>query len=483
MESRPHDLFIGGEFVPPASGERTVLLDPATNRAVAQVASATRDDVGRAVETARRAFESPEWRDLDPSKRGRLLYTLAQQIRDHFDELSRIESLNVGKPLREAKGDVTFVYKLFEYYAGLADKIQGYTIPVTGARLDYTLREPLGVTAHIAPWNYPLLLACRGIAPALAAGNTVVLKPASLTPLSALKLGELSKAAGFPAGVLNVVTGPGRATGGALARHPDVNSVTFTGSTETGKDLLKTVSDRVIPATLELGGKNTQIVLPDAKVDRAVAGVLYGAFQNAGQMCWAGSRLLVHETIARTFLDRLRDKVVKMKVGPGLQEGVQMGPLVSRDHSAHVLQAIEEGISGGSKVLVGGGRPEDPALKEGNYVLPTIFEEPPESASVSKDEVFGPVLAAWAFSDAEQAIRKANQTPYGLSSGLWTQDVGQAHSLARRLQSGMVSVNEYPVTFPQTPFLGWKQSGLGQEQGIDSILFYTHVKNVLVNLE
>ncbi len=483
MDMQEQGLFIGGKARPAAAGRATEVLDPATNRPVAQVASGTREDVDAAVEAARTAFEAPEWREMDPSKRGRLLFLLGQQVRDRFDELARLESLNVGKPLREAKGDVAYVYKLFEYYAGIADKIQGATIPVPGARLDYTLREPLGVTAHIAPWNYPLLLACRGIAPALAAGNTVVLKPASLTPLTALKVAELAAAAGFPAGAFNVVTGPGKEVGEALARHRDVDSVTLTGSTETGKQLLRVAADRVTPTALELGGKNPQIVLPDAKVDKALAGVHFGAFQNAGQMCWAGSKLLVHEDVARAFLDKLKERTAKTRLGPGLEDGVQMGPLVSREQARTVSEAIEEGIGKGATPLVGGGRPDDAKLREGNFLLPTIFEAPPEDSRVAREEVFGPVLAAWSFTDLDEAVARANDTPYGLSAGIWTQNLGQAHALARRLHAGMVSVNEYPITFPQTPFLGWKQSGLGQEQGLDAILFYTHVKNVLVNLE
>ena len=483
MDVREHGLFIGGKSLPALSGRTAEVLDPATNRAIARIASGAKDDVDIAVDAARRAFDSPEWRDLDPSKRGRLLFLLGQQVRDHFEELARIESLNVGKPLREARGDIAYVYKLFEYYAGLADKIQGSTIPIPGARLDYTLREPLGVTVHIAPWNYPLLLACRGIAPALAAGNTVVLKPASLTPLSALQIAELATAAGFPAGVLNVLTGPGREVGEPLVRHPDVDSVTLTGSTETGKQLLRMAADRILPSALELGGKNPQIVLPDAKLDRALAGVQFGAFQNAGQMCWAGSKLLVHEDIARGFLEKLKEKTAKTRLGPGLEDGVQMGPLVSRDQATSVSEAIEESRRKGAEPLVGGDRPEDEKLREGNFLRPTIFDRPPEDSRVAREEVFGPVLAAWSFTDLDDAVARANDTPYGLSAGIWTQDLGKAHSLARRLKAGMVSINEYPVTFPQTPFLGWKQSGLGQEQGVDAVLFYTHVKNVLLNLE
>ena len=483
MDVQEHGLYIAAKSVPSSSGATAEVLDPATNRPIARVASGTKDDVDSAVEAARRAFESPEWRDLDPSKRGRLLWLLGQQIRDHFEDLARLESLNVGKPIREAKGDISYVYKLFEYYAGLADKIQGDTIPVPGARLDYTVREPLGVTAHIAPWNYPLLLASRGIAPALAAGNTVVLKPATLTPLTALRLGELAAASGFPPGVVNVVTGPGRQVGEALANHRDVDSVTFTGSTDTGKQLLRIVADRVVPTTLELGGKNSQIVLADAKLDRAVKGALWGAFQNAGQMCWAGSKLLVHESLVSTFLGRLKEQTEKLRLGPGTKEEVQMGPLVSREHAANVTKAIDDGISKGSKVLTGGRRPESADLATGNFLQPTIFQDPPEGARVAREEVFGPVLAAWSFSDLDEAIARANDTPYGLAAGVWTQDLSRAHSVARRLKAGMVSINEYPVTFPQTPFLGWKQSGLGSEQGADAVLFYTHVKNVLVNLE
>jgi len=483
MEVRDLGLYIAGKSVPASSNETADVLDPATNRPFARVASGSRDDVNAAVEAARAAFDSPDWRDLDPSKRGRLLWLLGQQVRDHFEELSRLESQNVGKPLREAKGDIAYVYKLFEYYAGLADKIQGETIPVPGARFDYTVREPLGVTAHIAPWNYPLLLASRGVAPALAAGNAVVLKPATLTPLTALKLGELAGAAGFPPGIVNVVTGPGRDVGGALAAHPGVDAVTFTGSTDTGKQLLRVVADRVVPTTLELGGKNPQIVLADAKLDRAVKGALWGAFQNAGQMCWAGSKLLVHESIAPSFLTKLKDQVEKLRLGLPLKDDVQMGPLVSREHATNVVAAIEDGIGKGAKLLAGGGRVDAGELKDGNFVKPTVFEDAPAAARVTREEVFGPVVAAWRFDDLDDAIARANDTPYGLAAGVWTQDVAKAHAIARRLQAGMVSINEFPVTFPQTPFLGWKQSGLGQEQGVDAVLFYTHVKNVLVNLE
>ncbi len=483
MEPPRHSLFIGGTWVEPVGGEAAAVLDPATNRPIAEVASGGKEDIGAAVEIARRAFESPEWRGMDPSKRGRLLVQLGQLVRDRFDELARIESQNVGKPLREAKGDVAYVYKLFEYYAGLADKIEGATIPVPGNRLDYTLREPVGVTGHIAPWNYPLVLACRGIAPALAAGNTVVLKPASLTPLSALKLAELTAAAGFPAGVFNVVTGPGSSAGSALADHPGVDSMTFTGSTETGKQVMALAARHVTPVALELGGKNPQIVFPDAKLDRALKGVAFGAFQNAGQMCWAGSRLFVHESIRDEFLNKLAGAAARMKLGPGLNEDTQMGPLVSRQQEASVLEYIEGGVREGATTLVGGKRAETADLREGNFVLPTVFGDVEPGMRIAREEIFGPVLCAFEFNDVDEVIAQANASSYGLMAGVWTQSLQTAHRVAARLEAGMVNVNEYPITFPQTPFSGFKESALGHEQGIDAVYHYTRVKNVTVNLE
>jgi len=478
-----HSLYIGGKWVEPAGGEHTQVLDPATNRPIAEVASGSKEDIRAAVEAARQAFENPEWRGMDPSKRGRLLYALGQAIRDSFEDVARIESQNVGKPLREAKGDVAYVYKLFEYYAGLADKIQGDTIPVPGNRLDYTVREPVGVTGHIAPWNYPLTLACRGIAPALAAGNTVVLKPASLTPLSALRLAELTAKVGFPPGVVNVVTGPGSTAGQALADHPDVDSMTFTGSTETGKQIMTLAARHVTPVALELGGKNPQIVFPDAKLDRALKGVLFGAFQNAGQMCWAGSRVYVHESIREDFLRKLADAAGKMKLGPGLKEETQMGPVVSRSQEETVLGYIEAGTKEGATILAGGKRADAADLKDGNFVQPTIFGDVDAGMRIAREEIFGPVLCAFDFTDVDEAVAAANATPYGLMAGVWTQSLQTAHRVAARLEAGMVNINEYPITFPQTPFSGFKESALGHEQGIDAVLHYTRVKNVTVNLD
>ncbi len=483
MELTRHRLYIGGKWVEPSTGEYVHDLDPATNQPIAEIASASVEDARAAVEAARAAFEHPDWRGMDPSKRGRLLYQLGQGVRDAFEELARLESLDVGKPIREAKGDAAFVYKTLEYWAGLADKIQGETIPVPGNRLNYTVRQPVGVTLHIAPWNYPLTLAVRGIAPALAAGNTVVLKPAQITPLTALKFGELAERAGFPAGVVNVVTGPGSVVGRALAEHAEVDSITFTGSLETGRQILQMASKHVTPVTLELGGKNPNIVFADADLDKALKSTLFGAFQNAGQMCWAGSRLLVHESIHADFVRKVAERAAKMKLGPGLKEDTQMGPVVSRDQEKSVLAYVGVGVEEGAKLLVGGKKAEEPDLAAGNFVTPAVFDGVSPDMRIAREEIFGPVLTAASFRTIDDLIDAANAVEYGLAAGVWTKDLKTAHAVAARLEAGMVSINEFPVTFPQTPFVGWKHSGIGQEQGIDAIRFYTRTKNVSVNLE
>jgi len=476
-------LFIGGRWLEPSTGQYVHDLDPATNQPIAEVASGGAEDAKSAVEAAASAFENPEWRGMDPSKRGRLLYQLGQAVRDAFDEVARLECLDVGKPIREAKGDAAFVYKTLEYWAGMADKIQGETIPVPGARLNYTLREPVGVTLHIAPWNYPLTLAIRGVAPALAAGNTVVLKPATITPLTALKFAELCEKAGVPAGVVNVVTGPGSTVGKTLAEHPDLGSITFTGSLETGRQIMQMAAKHVTPVTLELGGKNPNIVFPDADLDRALKSVLFAAYQNAGQMCWAGSRLLVHESIHADFVKKVAERAAKMRLGPGLKEDTQMGPVVSTEQVASVLSYVEVGTQEGAKLVAGGKKVADGELAAGNFVAPTVFDEVTPDMRIAREEIFGPVLAAMSFASLDDLIDAANSAEYGLAAGVWTKDLKTAHTVAGRIESGMVSINEFPLTFPQTPFVGWKHSGLGHEQGIEAVRFYTRLKNVNVNLE
>jgi acyl-CoA reductase-like NAD-dependent aldehyde dehydrogenase len=476
------ELFIGGREVPGTRGERRTLSDPATNAPVASTAVASRDDARAAMEAADRAFRESNWSADDGARRVRALVKLAALLESRAESFARLETLNMGKPLRESRGDIGYVVRTLEYFAGLADKVEGETIPVPGARLDYTIREPLGVTVHIAPWNYPLLLAVRSVAPALASGNAVVLKPASLTPLSALAFARLATEAGVPDGILNVVVGSGAEVGEALVEDPRCRSVTFTGSGEVGSRIAELAARRLVPATLELGGKGPVVVFGDADVDRVAKAVGYGIFGNAGQMCWAASRLIVHESLRAPLVERVRAIAEGLKLGPGVEDGVEMGPLVSKEHAERVLGYVEDARSSGGTVVTGGSKVTDGRLDAGNFVRPTILADVPGSSRAAREEIFGPVLAVSSFTETEEAIRAANDTPYGLLAAIWTRDLATAHTVARRLESGMVVVNEAPVTFPQSPFAGAKGSGLGFEQGAHALEPFTRRKNILINL-
>ncbi len=475
-------LFIAGEEVEGQGGAGRRLLDPAHNRPVAEVAVGGRDDARRALEAAQAAFERPGWATDDGSLRAQVLRRLAAKLSESAEAFARLETLNMGKPLRESRGDVQYVARTLAYVSGLADKIEGSTIPVPGPRFDYTLQEPLGVTVHIAPWNYPLLLAIRSVAPALAAGNTVVLKPATPTPLTAIAFARLAHEVGLPPGVLNVVTGAGADVGEALVDDPRCRQVSFTGSGPVGRRIAELAARRVIPVTLELGGKSPVVVFPDADLDRAAKGVVYGIFGNAGQMCWAGSRLLVHRSVHAAFLERLASLAEKLRLGPGIEETTEMGPLVTADHLASVVGHVDRARSEGARIVTGGDRPSDPALASGNFLKPTVLADVAPTSRAAQEEIFGPVLVTFPFDDADEAVRLANQTSYGLCAAIWTRDLGTAHTLARRIEAGMVVVNEAPVTFPQTPFGGYKESGLGSEQGRHSLRSYLRTKNVSVHL-
>jgi len=476
------ELVIGGQEVPGAWGEHRPVLDPANNQPMAESAVASREDAHRAMEVAERAFRESNWAGDDGARRGKALYRLASALEGQAEAFARLETLNMGKPLRESRGDIGYVVRTLEYFAGAADKVEGETIPVPGPRFDYTIREPLGVTVHIAPWNYPLLLSVRSVAPALAAGNAVVLKPASLTPLTAVAFARLAKDAGIPDGILNVVTGSGAEVGEALIEDPRCASVTFTGSGDVGRRIAELAARRFVPLTLELGGKGPVLVFPDADLERAAKAVGYGIFGNAGQMCWAASRLLVHESIRVPFLEKLRGIAEGLKLGPGMLEGVEMGPLVSKEQLERVLDYVRDARESGGSVVVGGSRPDDPVLAPGNFVRPTILADVPPSSRAVREEIFGPVLGVASFADTEEAVRMANDTPYGLLAAIWTRELSTAHSVARRLESGMVVVNDSPTTYPQTPFAGVKSSGVGFEQGIRALDTFTRRKNVLVNV-
>ncbi len=475
-------MLVGGEWKDSSNGLASSILDPSNNQVIAEVPRATKQDARAAVDAAKTAFHSPEWRDMDSAKRGRILTKLTGLVRENSDELARLETMNEGKTLRESKGDVAWAARAFEYFAGLADKIEGETIPVPPRRLNYTLKEPLGVTVHIVPWNYPIALAARSLAPALAAGNTVVMKPSEITPLTAIKLGELAAKAGTPKGVVNVVTGSGSEVGAHLVSDKDVDGIIFTGSDETGKQVMEAAARNVTHVLMELGGKNPHIVFPDADIPKAIKAVKDGIFTNAGQMCWAGSRAFIHESIYEGFVRELVDKTAAMRIGPGLEDSTEMGPVASKSRQDIVLGYVKDGTEEGAKLLHGGKKPKDPRLDKGNFVEPTIFENVTGEMKVGSDEIFGPVLSITKFKTTDEAVDMANETDYGLYGGIWTSNLKTAHDVASRLEVGGVAINEYLVTFPQTPFGGYKDSGIGHENGIRALEYYTRTKNVSVNL-
>ena len=477
----PTALYIDGEWVESTDGETIETVDPATEETYATVACATESDVSAAVAAAETAAEHDSaWRTAAPGDRGAMLGAMADEIESLADEIILVESHDNGKTPFEARLDVEMVIDTFRYYAGWADKLNGESVPVPGHRLDYTLREPLGVTAHIAPWNYPFQLAGRSLAAALACGNTAILKPSQTTPLSALYYGVAAEAAGLPDGVVNVVPGRGSEAGSALVDHPAVDHVAFTGSTGVGKGIMSAAADNLTGVTLELGGKGPNIVFPDADLDAAAKGVHYGIFMNCGQMCWAGSRLLVHEDIHDEVVDRVVERAEATPLGSGIDDDGRMGPAVSDDHRQEVLEYVQTGIEEGATLETGGSIPDD--RERGYFIEPTVFTDVDNGMTIAREEIFGPVLCVIEFSDFEEAMTIANDSPFGLSAGVWTTDLATAHDAASRLDYGMVSVNEYPQTFPQTPFGGAKESGIGREQGTEAIAEYTQSKTVNINL-
>lgn len=476
-------MFIGGKWVPSHSDRTYPVYNPALGQVLAQVPKGDREDVALAVDSARKAFEDPSWRGLDPSKRGRILFKMGQLLRDRLPELAKLETMNNGKPFGQAKGDIAQSARHFEYFAGMADKIQGATIPVPGNRLDYTVKEPIGVTAHIVPWNYPLVMAARSLAPALAAGDTCVAKPASFTPLTLLKLAEIGKEAGLPDGVFNVITGGGREVGESLVEHRDVKLVALTGSVETGVRVAELTAPNLTKLTLELGGKNPNIVFADADLGKASQGVLNGIFTNAGQMCWAGSRLLVESSVAEKVVSSVVEGAKSMKLGNGLEPDTKMGPLVADSQRDRVSSYVDCGVQDGAKVIAGGRIPDAEGLREGYYYEPTVLGDVSADMKVAREEIFGPVLTVSKFDSLQEAMTLANGIEYGLWAGVWTRDIGRAHRVARDIEAGIITINEEPVTFPQTPFGGFKKSGNSSEQGMDAISSYVRVKNVSVNLD
>ncbi|HUF51917.1 MAG TPA: aldehyde dehydrogenase family protein [Longimicrobiales bacterium] len=475
-------LFIGGEWQDSASGGRIETQFPATGEVVAAVAEADASDVDRAVAAARAAFEDATWRRMDAADRATVLWRMSDIMEQRADALTRLEVIDNGKPIREAKIDIRQSIDALRYYAGWATKLQGDTIPVRGNFLNYTLREPVGVVGAIIPWNFPLLMAVWKVAPALACGNTLVLKPAEQTPLSALELAAIARDAGLPPGVLNVVPGFGESAGAALVRHADVDKIAFTGSTAVGKLIMRDAAESLKKVSLELGGKSPNIVLEDADLDAAARGALSGIFYNTGQCCTAGSRLLVHESVKDDLLARIVAKAKQLQPADPLDAKTRMGPLISSEQLERVLGYIALGRDEGARVVAGGERALYHGGEQGYWVQPTVFDAVQPTHTIAREEIFGPVLAVLTFTDEEQAIALANESIYGLAAGIWTRDIRKAHRFARDLAAGTVWVNTYHPGDAASPFGGYKQSGFGRELGQYSLDLYTQIKSVWVDL-
>ncbi len=478
-----YQLFIDGQWVDAESGKTFTTPNPATGQTLAEVAEADKADIDKAVAAARKAYEG-KWSKLSARDRGRLLYKLSLLIEQHASELAALETADNGKPIKESLYvDLPQVVENFEYFAGWATKIEGETIPVPGRMFNYTLREPIGVCGQIIPWNFPLLMAAWKLAPALAAGNTVVLKPAEQTPVGAMELAKLIQEAGFPEGVVNVLPGYGETAGAALAAHPGIDKIAFTGSTEVGKLIAKAAAENLTKVSLELGGKAPNIVFADSDLDQAVAGAMMGIFYNQGQVCCAGSRLFVEESVKDEFVGRLTERAEKLAVGDPMDKATQMGPQVSAEQLNRIKGYVDIARREGATVTTGGESPKlEGALQQGYFFRPTIFSDVQNSMRVAQEEIFGPVVSVISFKDEDDLIKQANDTIYGLSAGIWTRDITRAHRFAREIKAGVVWINTFNMFNAASPFGGYKQSGYGREMGRHALDLYTQVKSVWVDL-
>ena len=474
-------LFINGEFVDAAAGGRIAVLNPYDNSQICEIAEARAEDVDAAVEAATKAQKN--WRRSDPSQRGRLLLKLADAIEANAEQLIELESRDTGHPVRDArKLDLPRTAACFRYFGGMADKFEGFLPPVYPGYINYVNREPVGVVGQIVPWNFPLMFTSWKMAPALAAGNAIVIKPSELTPLSTLRIAELMREVGFPAGVVNVVPGYGHTAGARLAEHPDVKKIAFTGSTLTGRRIVQASASNLKKVQLELGGKGPNIVFADASIPASVAGSAWAIFHNQGQACIAGSRLILHEKIAGEFLERFVGLAKSIRLGNPLDEETEMGPLTSKHHQERVLHFAKVARDEGGEILLGGKAPEREDLAKGCFVEPTVVRAR-MTDTVNQEEVFGPFVTVTTFADDDEALALANNAKYGLGSGLWTSNLSRAHRMAREIDVGMVWINSYKVVHPGSPFGGVGESGYGREMGFEAMREYTQPKSIWVNVD